>query len=444
MGILYGQLEIHLWTGLDDGDNVYAKESIRSTLKRNRFPYPYTIKTVEAKPRAIARDFYQSGEKLLSPFPDNCNEIREGTLACYIKDSDGNKYGVTCAHVVDPHGRDEHNVYIRSQSYLFAHSSSHLTIHSNRTDMHFADFAAVKVLQENKDTISFHFKDELGHDKIGRIVNAQSSELVGCHVYKYGASTGLTRGIVATNSYILSNEFPNYIIIVEPLPMMSENFSFGTDTSNQGDTSSEFNESSPPLSQEDKRSKSMEQSPQHHNEDLISVLGLGQTIQCGIDKTADLDGFEQQNSVFNSHENCNAQVATNFGDNYIETSKGSPFCAGGHVVGLPRPEHQEGQGIRDSDLDGNRNPSEILSEALCDVSRIDTPTVATQGDSGAVVCRTNLLTNEIELISMITAGDFKLFEPLKSGSERKKCLSVSLKTILDTLQEHCGREFTLC
>ncbi|XP_060585310.1 uncharacterized protein LOC132741206 isoform X2 [Ruditapes philippinarum] len=499
MGILYGQLEIHLKTDLLANVIPNVKSSISEILKRHRFLYAYTIKTIEETPKAfakdmdfnesgqtvdetfqdfdlnesgqtvddttqaVAREFNESGQKLLSPFPDDEESIREGTLACFIKDSENIIYAVTCAHVVHPHDKKWHEVYIRTQNHLFGYSSSAMTLNVNESNIPFADIAAIKVSQDNLNMCSFYFQDEFGNNKIGRIATEQSRDLVGSYVFKYGASTGCSRGIIASNSYF-SFTLPNHVVLVEPLPIVSK----GLFTAMKNDQSrtltqesigssppltQEYNlpgliESSSPVTQEDMLPSLIESSAPVTQEDIL--LGLVELpsppkpeddiqISQDIINTLDISGSDTSNVFDISDLTCVGQAAASSIDDVMSLEKSSRS-----FVFLPRPEQQNGQDIHDSELGDARNTNEILSQPLSSKPSYNSQVFATHGDSGAVVCRRNLQTNEIELVSMVTAGDLILKDPSESGSESKKCISINMKEVLDTLREHCGKNFVLC
>ncbi|XP_053401057.1 uncharacterized protein LOC123549671 isoform X4 [Mercenaria mercenaria] len=223
MRTLYGQLEIHLKMGLDEATLTDAKDNINQIMKTHRFSHPFTIKTVDKAPQILARDFYEQGDIIFSPFPDNGEQIRKGTLGCFIKSTDGVTYGVTCAHVVDPHENNEHKVYIRSPDCLFAISNPNMIVYGRDKDQYLTDFTAIRVVPEKLNMCSFYFKDESGNNKNVKLSRESSSELVGSYVLKYGAATGCTNGIIASNSYIFGGQSSiEHLVIVEPLPVTSD------------------------------------------------------------------------------------------------------------------------------------------------------------------------------------------------------------------------------
>ncbi|XP_053401072.1 uncharacterized protein LOC123549665 [Mercenaria mercenaria] len=422
MGTLYGQLEIHLKMNLEEAKIKEVKDSIDQLIKEHRFPHPYIIKTVNTEPQKFARSFVEQGDKTSSPFPDNNTQWREGTLGCFVKCSEGVIYFVTCAHVVDPHGKKEHEVYIKKQTSnsLFGMSSTRMIIYGNGKELHFTDFAAVRVLPKQLDMCSFHFKDDCGNNKNARLVHESSSELVGSFVFKYGASTGCTKGIIASNSYILEGQTSvEHLVIVEPLPVPSEDIR--SILTNNGNDSG-------PSQQGDFPSVSFDDA-QTDREDL----DISDVIHTSLNNSGTKsNSFSSSPNGANSSEEYTTEM-----DDYSVCSKIQTI--------LPRPETGNIYYSRNGETGFVRSLNEISSGALSDISNHDTHLFATPGDSGSIVCKRDLVKNEIVAISMVTAGDFKTNEPLNPGTpDGEKCLSVRMDTVLAKLQERCETDFVLC
>ncbi|XP_045193877.2 uncharacterized protein LOC123549671 isoform X1 [Mercenaria mercenaria] len=422
MGTLYGQLEIHLKMNLEEAKIKEVKDSIAQLIKDHRFPHPYIIKTVNSEPQKLARSFVEQGDKTSSPFPDKNTQWCDGTLGCFIKCSEGVIYFVTCAHVVDPHGKKEHEVYIQKQTSnsLFGMSSTRMIIYGNETELHLTDFAAVRVLPKHLDMCSFHFKDDYGNNKNARLVHESSSELVGSFVFKYGASTGCTKGIIASNSYIFQGQSSvEHLVIVEPLPAPAEDIrSILTNNGNDSGPSQQGDFPLVPFN-----------SAQTDTEELDISVAIHTSLN---------------NSGTKSNSFSSSPNGANSSDEYMTEMEDYSVCSKIQTI-LPRPETGDFYYSRNGETGFVRSLNEISSGALSDISDHDTHLFATPGDSGSIVCKRDLVKDEIVAISMVTAGDFKTNDPLNPETpDGEKCLSVRMDKVLAKLKKRCETDFVLC
>ncbi|XP_045193882.2 uncharacterized protein LOC123549672 [Mercenaria mercenaria] len=195
IGTLYGQLEIHLdKSNAEDSSNV--REEITTIMNECQFQHPYVIKEVSMKPKRMANNFYEQGDTLRCPFPDNYDNIREGTLGCFVKGRDNKHYGLTSAHVVNPKPKTKLNVMVqkRGQTYKrFGKSQDNLCVLPSEGSLHHIDIAAVMVYSDVTMHCNFSLKDDIGQIKPAHVVNKSRKELSESFVFKSGAKTGITK-----------------------------------------------------------------------------------------------------------------------------------------------------------------------------------------------------------------------------------------------------------
>ncbi|XP_052251515.1 uncharacterized protein LOC127858416 [Dreissena polymorpha] len=177
-----------------------CRKDIRKLMKDNSFHYPYTIEVVRIK--LTAQFEVEDGKTISSPWPDQTpSEYRRGTLGGIARDDDGNLFGLTCAHVVSsPH--PGHAVFINEgqEIHHFATSSPLMTVaFGENPTFTLVDVAAVKVEQDMYDYCNIYMKDEEGVHKPWALYESRQDAVADERVvYKYGATTGFTRGLVAS------------------------------------------------------------------------------------------------------------------------------------------------------------------------------------------------------------------------------------------------------
>ncbi|KAH3706893.1 uncharacterized protein LOC127857867 isoform X3 [Dreissena polymorpha] len=230
-----------------DECKVDCRQQIPKIMKQHGFFVPYAVEVVRFEP--TAQMAIEDGSKICSPYHDElpgdckdgavcgskdgsirmrdaCRHYRFGTLGGFVTDDSGNLFGLTCAHVVDS-PCPKHEVYkCEGEIYRrFATSSPKMTFHfGENPSFALVDFAAVQVENGAYKSCNQYIKDEDGLHWSWTVYEGKHSNLVGKRVYKYGAYSGLTRGLIACPDLELPcSDLPcaqtdMYLIMIDNLP----------------------------------------------------------------------------------------------------------------------------------------------------------------------------------------------------------------------------------
>lgn len=178
--------------------------------------YHFSVRTIDSKPEIFVDNQYENGETIESLYP-----LRKGTLGGFVNGSDNRLYGLTCAHVVKSHCGQESNVFIKdnqNRQCLFAKSFPNLTVSTGEVAKPLIDLAAVRIVDHMTDKCIKFLKDDTGKIKPAVLAADRPSDLVGMYVYKHGAMSGLTKGLVCSDDYSILNDDDDeieYIMLID-------------------------------------------------------------------------------------------------------------------------------------------------------------------------------------------------------------------------------------
>ncbi|XP_053401067.1 uncharacterized protein LOC128557583 [Mercenaria mercenaria] len=225
VGTLYGGLEIHIDKKQRSLNEV--QNDITELLEQSKMHRPYRLREVVNKPAELVGWQCENGSNIESPSPNN-GRLRKGTLGGFANSNDNQIYGLTCAHVVQGN-ENEHNVFITNGSlerHLFAKSKPEMTIRFGRSQHTYIDFAAVKVIDDVRHKCIPFLKDDDGIERRPTLTNETPDDLVGLSVYKYGATTQLTSGVVCSVDYSVFDapDAKDYIVVIDTPPGSENGF----------------------------------------------------------------------------------------------------------------------------------------------------------------------------------------------------------------------------
>jgi hypothetical protein len=208
VGTIYGQLEIHV----NENSAVERVESlVRDMLRKNNVSCPFSVRVIEFKLERLAdHSFHEHGERI------EC-ETRTGTLAGFVEGSDQRLYGLTCAHVVKAEADCDVFIYDGSDSRReFAKCVPHMIVSPGSSTKPLIDFAAVRVIDSVQSRCSIFLKNDDSMSNPGIIGADRPGDFAGSYVYKHGAATQFTKGIVSSDNYSLESTDENhYIFLIE-------------------------------------------------------------------------------------------------------------------------------------------------------------------------------------------------------------------------------------
>lgn len=226
-GTIYGDLEIHV----ESSQYVeLVRKAVYNILRQRNITCPFVVKVIKSKPMVFAGMEYEDGD------PISCEPGRRcGTLGGFLDGDDANLYGLTCAHVVRPNGQEK-AVYI-NETFEFAKSIPELTVILGHGEKPLIDLAALRVLKNEKERCMKLLKDENGILRQAMLFEGSSFDLVESFVYKYGAKTHRTKGIICSENYSVfsddeADEMDHYALLIDSL---SEN---GPPFAERGDSGS--------------------------------------------------------------------------------------------------------------------------------------------------------------------------------------------------------------
>ncbi|KAL4234684.1 hypothetical protein ACF0H5_006325 [Mactra antiquata] len=224
VGTVFGELQIHLKPDVQNETNV--RQMIARLINDHNFGYPYTVKVLDHYPKLL----FRQGDRCHSSFPNNSKKYRSGTVGCFVKDQNDVPHLITNAHVVDPGSLPSHSVLIEpncGRRYHFGSSTPQKTYCcGSGVSYPVVDIAAVTSVNVENITsrVDYSMRDENGETKPVSFLLEITEDLVGETVYKYGAETGLTHGLIASTDlhndntqYLEQNQY--YMVFIESLPV---------------------------------------------------------------------------------------------------------------------------------------------------------------------------------------------------------------------------------
>lgn len=226
VGTVYDVVEVHV-----NKESDVLKEDIKLLLQKHEFTYPYKVRAITQSPKVMMADIqHEHGKLIKSPHPDNLDKFREGTLGAFVVAEDGTLYALTCAHVVNNPNKDEHDVYIQDRGLRlrkFGKSLKKLTITTGDGQMPLIDIAAVRVNLDFLRQCIKRLKDDNGVNRSSVIAQEPSEQLLKRFVYKYGAVSGFTKGIICSTDFcVYDTDEDKYVLLIESLPA-DDNGPFG-------------------------------------------------------------------------------------------------------------------------------------------------------------------------------------------------------------------------
>ncbi|KAL4234672.1 hypothetical protein ACF0H5_006313 [Mactra antiquata] len=228
VGTVFGELQILLKPDVQNETNV--RKMIARLINDHNFRYPYTVKVLDHYPKPL----FRQGDGCHSPFLENSRKYRSGTVGCFVKDKNDVPHLITNAHVVDPGSLPSHSVLIEpngGRQYHFGTSTPQNT-HRIGSDVLYpvVDIAAVTSVNDENiiSRVDYSMRDENGQTKPVSFLLEITEDLVGERVYKYGAGSGLTNGIIASTDLKYDSkqsleENHYYMVFIESSPVLELN-----------------------------------------------------------------------------------------------------------------------------------------------------------------------------------------------------------------------------
>ncbi|XP_053401040.1 uncharacterized protein LOC128557574 [Mercenaria mercenaria] len=204
MGTIYGQVEIHL-RKMEKEKKTDVQNKVSEVMNCFKFLQPYRIISVLQEPRNLLA--FASGRGIKSPNAHKNDNYRNGTLGGFVRSRSNKKqlYGLTCAHVVHGNG-NAHDVFILSETeemILIGKSLPRMTVFPETNYTAFIDIAAIEIIEEYRPQCALYLKDEHGNEKRAEVFEGNPETIVSLFIYKYGATSNLTKGIVCSTDYSL-------------------------------------------------------------------------------------------------------------------------------------------------------------------------------------------------------------------------------------------------
>ena len=211
MGRIFGEWEVHV-------EDKNAERSVKEMMAEYKIKHPVRIRQVLTKARWLGGEgMVEHGISLQTRSQTNPNEFNSGTLGMFADSESGDLYALTCGHVVRPAG---HDVYVTDGSgerKTLGTSSPDRTVITGESSAPLIDFAAVKVNDEFVPSCTKYIKDDDGMLKNAVLSTESLTNLIGLYIFKYGAASDLTQGIVCSVDYRFGNA-NNYVILIAPQP----------------------------------------------------------------------------------------------------------------------------------------------------------------------------------------------------------------------------------
>jgi hypothetical protein len=219
IGTIYGRVEIHL-EKLATHKVMEIKEQICEIIQKFKFLKPYSVDIVLKKPQPFC---LETGTSIGCECPKDAFKF-QGTLGCLVRNDDGEIYVLTCAHVVHAEHDAIHDVFDENRR-VFAVSQPETKIPPERGTL--IDIAAVKVIHEkDKMRCRTNLKDEEGNYMRTELYMGVSQELIESNrrVYKHGAGSQFTDGLVCSSDYSRANrDVTHQLLLIETMPGCEDN-----------------------------------------------------------------------------------------------------------------------------------------------------------------------------------------------------------------------------
>lgn len=204
---------------MDVKDKVW--EEVDFVLKKHG-SIPYKLKYIENYPQALADFQHENGEEIRCPYAERQTTTRIGTVGAFMSEAEDDKtmLAATCAHVVKPPRSATVYIVEELRAVELGQTEDDFTIHfAQDPQFSLIDFGVVRVQGEIKEKCMALLKDENGKHRSSIIADAMDCFNVGQRVYKYGAKSYLTKGIVASCDVSVQGSNGEYLsMMIEPLP----------------------------------------------------------------------------------------------------------------------------------------------------------------------------------------------------------------------------------
>lgn len=225
MGTMWGELEIHLKSN-NDKSETYVRKEIAEQIQKHQFFYPYHIRTLEQE----AKHFFRQGDKILCPYLHDRSLCRVGSVGCFVSSSQGVPHCLTCAHVVNPMNNQrrqvvqiERNIGGRIIAYRYGLSEPQKIVCSGDSLFPVVDIAAVEASDpcSIRQSVNYCLRNDSEVVKPVSFLCDLSGRLVGTTVYKFGAITSLTHGVISSTDFC-SHTSENYLMLIEDPPKLDQ------------------------------------------------------------------------------------------------------------------------------------------------------------------------------------------------------------------------------
>jgi hypothetical protein len=217
MGRIFGEWEIHV-------ENETAEQLVKALIIDYRIRHPIRIRRVIKKATPLAGGQVEHGIALETRAPNDPNRYQSGTLGMFADGTNNELFALTCGHVVNVSDGNDHEVYIpdgTGNRTLFGTSSPDRTVLTGSRPTPLVDLAAVKVFDSVVPMCTKYLKDDDGMLKNAVLSTERIADLESKYVFKYGAATDLTKGIICSANYHIGYMPNAYIILIDPLPDIS-------------------------------------------------------------------------------------------------------------------------------------------------------------------------------------------------------------------------------
>lgn len=368
------------------------KQKIAFVMKKHNFHYPYTVRYVLKKPVCM-NGYFEPGDTLV------CRSGKSGTLGALLKSKD--LYGVTCAHVV---AGCRHIFVEKEGKNPFSACSS--IVKTGEDQCRLIDIAGLKLLTSLQASCEEYLENNEERVTKVDISSGPPENLVQRFVYKYGAKTGLTYGVIISVDYsIFGPNAEDYVVIVDPLAAQQ--------SSDLPDVAGAV--------------RSLSTTPPERNEQPSG--GSDETMSIETNWTKDKDALKEDSllksqavltnvteELIYERKNNHSSDRIRSAENYVQTTDVN-ICT--EKVAFDNREDQE--------------PLKLFVRKISEVENYVRRSVfAEKGDSGAVICSQDLSDtgSKCEAVAMLSAGDLKI-----EGLDGDKALSFMLKDGLRKLSD---------
>ncbi|XP_052809910.1 uncharacterized protein LOC128238248 isoform X2 [Mya arenaria] len=199
-------------------ENACFKDTI-NTIQSIRLKYKYTaalnVEVVSRPFQHFARNDVEQGDTI------SASENYVGTLGGFVQWL-GDLYMLTCQHVVGSKSIVKVQKPGCVPTRVIGRATPNMSIESGTHGV--IDIAAVKVDEQERKRCILKYKDSDGIFRTSVLYDPETKDLKpGSNVFKYGASTGLTEGIVASSDFHL--DVNNSLVFIESKADFSPGYS---------------------------------------------------------------------------------------------------------------------------------------------------------------------------------------------------------------------------